>query len=609
MDKNQSIGLVLMFGLLAVYFMFFAEQPKIEETQKQNKDKTTELVKTIPDSTAQKSIQVATTMPDSIINQLNQEKYGVFSNAAGVADAETTIENENLVITFSNKGGKIKSVVLKKHNDYLAEKGDKFKIMNPVQSNMDFIIELPEKDLNLSELAFSPNKTMKNDTTILTFSLTGGNSNLQYQYAIPPKGNEIFHQVIGENLPASMKRSNVKFAWNHGASRGEERINDERNNTNVRFYSKDGYDELKEQTNDFVEEKINSPIKWISFKQKFFNAGIIADNSFESAYVSAKGNENDSSVVKQMVMQVELGKALSEGQFGLKYYFGSNRYNAIKNVATSYSENLDMGWGPLPLVNKFLIIPIFNSLQKILSSYGLIILILVLIIRFILAPLTYKSHMSMARMKVLKPELDEIKEKHPDEPQKAQQAQMKLYQQLGINPLSGCIPMLLQMPILFSLFFFFPNSVELRQQSFLWAHDLSTYDSIIKLPFGASFDHLSLFTLMMTISTLLYTWSNNQMSSSAALQGPAKNIQYLMPIIFLFVLNSYAAGLTFYYFISNMFSFGQMMLFRKLVDEDKIKAKLEENRKKNANKKKSKFQQRLDDAMKASQENQKKRKK
>ncbi|MEQ9006419.1 MAG: membrane protein insertase YidC, partial [Ekhidna sp.] len=210
--------------------------------------------------------------------------------------------------------------------------------------------------------------------------------------------------------------------------------------------------------------------------------------------------------------------------------------------------------------------------------------------------------------RAMKPELDEIKAKHDGDMQKAQQEQMKLYQQVGINPVSGCIPMLLQMPILFSLFFFFPNAVELRQQSFLWAHDLSTYDSVLRLPFEIPFygDHVSLFTLLMTLSTILYTWSNSQITT---VQGPMKTLQYMMPIMFLFVLNSYASGLTFYYFVSNMVTFGQTMLFRKIIDEDKIHALLQENKKKNSNKKKSKFQQRLEDAMKANQEAQKKSKK
>jgi YidC/Oxa1 family membrane protein insertase len=210
----------------------------------------------------------------------------------------------------------------------------------------------------------------------------------------------------------------------------------------------------------------------------------------------------------------------------------------------------------------------------------------------------------MAKMKVLKPEIDALKEKTGGDAQKMQQEQMKLYREVGVNPISGCIPVVLQMPILFAMFFFFPNSIELRGESFLWATDLSTYDVLFYLPFTIPFygSHVSGFTLLMTLSTILYTWSNNQVST---VQGPMKTIGYVMPLIFMFVLNSYSSGLSFYYFVSNIITFGQQALIRRFVNEDKILATLEENKKKNANKGKSKFQQKLEDAMKASKEAQK----
>jgi YidC/Oxa1 family membrane protein insertase len=233
----------------------------------------------------------------------------------------------------------------------------------------------------------------------------------------------------------------------------------------------------------------------------------------------------------------------------------------------------------------------------------------VILLKLVLAPLSYKSYLSMAKMKVLKPDLDIIKEKYGDDPTKVQQEQLKLYQQVGVNPISGCIPVLLQMPILFAMFYLFPASIELRQQPFLWAEDLSTYDSLIRLPFEipiAGGSHISLFTLLMTVSTLIYTWQNNQMSS---VTGPMKSMSYIMPVIFFFVLNSFSAGLTFYYFVSNLVTFAQQAIIRKFVDDDKIKIILEENRKKiasGAGGGKSKFMTKLQDAMKASEEARKK---
>lgn len=296
------------------------------------------------------------------------------------------------------------------------------------------------------------------------------------------------------------------------------------------------------------------------------------------------------------------------GTAGFRYYFGPNDYEIMNAVAPEFSENVNMGWSILAGINKYFISYIFKFLEKFFSNYGVIILIMVLIIRLLLSPLTYKSHISMAKMKVMKPELDELKLKYPDDQQKQQKEQMDLYRKVGINPLSGCIPMLIQMPFLFSLFYFFPNAIELRQESFLWATDLSTYDNILNLPFTIPWygDHVSLFTLLMTMSSILYAWSNSQVST---VTGPMKTLQYVMPIMFLFFLNSYSSGLTFYYFVSTMSTFGQTMLFRKFVDENKIKSILDENKKKNVNKKKSKFQMKMEEAMKNQQAQKKKKKK
>ncbi|MCK5665034.1 MAG: membrane protein insertase YidC, partial [Thiotrichaceae bacterium] len=284
-----------------------------------------------------------------------------------------------------------------------------------------------------------------------------------------------------------------------------------------------------------------------------------------------------------------------------------NSYPLLKKITPDFNKNVYLGWPPVNLVNKWIIIPIFNWLKNYIANFGIIIIILVLIIKLALSPLSYKSYISMAKMKVMKPELDELKEKTGGDQQKFQQEQMNLYRQVGVNPLSGCIPMVMQMPILFAMFYFFPGSIELRQESFLWADDLSTYDSIMTLPFTIPVygDHVSLFVLLMTASTILYTWSNNQMTT---VQGPMKTVSYMMPLIFLFVLNSFPASLSFYYFVANIITFAQQAIIRKFVNEDKIKAILDENRASGKGKKKSKFQQRLETAMKASEASKKKKK-
>jgi len=293
-----------------------------------------------------------------------------------------------------------------------------------------------------------------------------------------------------------------------------------------------------------------------------------------------------------------------------EYFFGPNEYQLLKSITPGFRKNLELGWPPVGWVNQFVIIPIFHFLESFISNYGIIIMVLVIIIKLILTPLSYTSYLGMAKMRLLKPELDLIKEKNGDNATQAQQDQMKLYQQAGVNPLAGCIPLLLQMPILFAMFYFFPVSVELRQQAFLWADDLSTYDSIMQLPFTIPYygNHVSLFVLLMTASTLVSTWQNNQISS---VTGPMKSMSYIMPVIFMFVLNSFSAGLSFYYFVSNVVGFAQQAIIRRFVNEDKIKQVMEDHKKKllaGGTGSKSKFMTKLEEAMKAGEEARKKKK-
>jgi YidC/Oxa1 family membrane protein insertase len=277
----------------------------------------------------------------------------------------------------------------------------------------------------------------------------------------------------------------------------------------------------------------------------------------------------------------------------MHFYFGPNHYQTLKAEGFNLEKQIPLGWGIFGWVNRFVVIPIFNFLNSFDWNYGIIILILTIVIKLMLLPLTFKAYLSQAKMKVLKPEVDEIQAKHKEDPMKLQQEMMGLYRKAGVSPLGGCLPMLLQMPILIAMFRFFPQSIELRQESFLWAHDLSSYDSILDLPFNIPFygDHVSLFTLLMTISTLLIT----KVNSSTQMTNPQmKWMMYLMPIIFLGVFNSYSAGLSYYYFLANTISIGQQYLFRSFVDEDEIHRKIQENKKRPAAATKSKFQQRLE---------------
>ncbi|MFY0606895.1 MAG: membrane protein insertase YidC [Cyclobacteriaceae bacterium] len=609
MDRNQITGLVLMLVFITIYFQFFAPEPSLNQVNELNGSDSTQVLdnQTSEAFSASKELVIS----DSAKNKLNELKYGLFSTASEGDAKVTTIENEKMKVSFSSKGGMVSRIELKDFYDF---EGNPLVLVDDEHVNQHIYLDHLSRKIDLSDLYFTQRGTDKvitaGDTSILEFrlSLPEGRQ-INYKYTIPGNGYEIGMKVSQKGLE-SIISDQITFNWNQKANRLEKDFKDARNRTTVKYrLTEDGVDELSATSQDKEEETLEGASNWVSFRQKFFTSAIISANPFPAGNVSSFINFDDSSSVKNMSMSMQLPYSeFVNNKTNFKFYYGPNNYAILSEVAPDFGENVELGWGPLSLINKYAIIPIFHFLEKFIGNYGIIIIIMVIILRIVLAPLTYKSHMGMAKMRVMKPELDELKEKHGDDAQKAQQEQMALYSKVGINPLSGCIPMVLQMPILFAMFYFFPNSIELRQESFLWATDLSTYDSILDLPFDIPFygDHISLFTLLMTASTILYTWSNSQMTT---VTGPMKSMQYVMPIMFLFFLNSYASGLTFYYFVSNIVSFGQIALFRKFIDEDKIKKVLDENRKKNANKKKSSFQQRLEDAMRAKDQQKKSPKK
>lgn len=613
MDRNQIIGLVLMLVLMTVYFQFFSPEMPEQVAENTPTEQATQSPGISTPNVDQGNTPEATQSNDSLVVAMNNEKYGVFASFASGTENTFDIENEDLIATFSSKGGQIKKLVLKKHLTY--EKKP-LVLIDEKSSQLDIWLKSNYRPVNISNLYFTTRgkggKVNATDTLKLSYRIDlDGNSYIEQQYAIPGNGYVIGYNVKFSGLDGIVDNEDIQLNWVDKMKVFEDNLKDSRAKSTINYQAAgQDMDYLSATSTDRETEEIGAPVNWLAFHQKFFTSAIIAQNNFRSATVTTEIDEADSSYVKTGIMNLTIPIGdLKTGNGQYKFYFGPNNYAIMKKVTDGFAENVDLGWRMFRFVNKILIIPIFHFLEKYISNYGIIIILMVIFIRILLSPLTYKSHMSMAKMKVLKPELDAIKEKHDGDMQKAQQEQMQLYSKVGINPLSGCIPMLLQFPILLAMFNFFPNSIELRQQAFLWAHDLSTYDSILDLPFNIPFygDHVSLFTLLMTASTILYTWSNSQMQ--AQMQGPMKTMQYMMPIMFLFFLNSYSSGLTFYYFVSNIVSFGQIAMFRKFIDEDKILKKLEENRKKNANKKKSSFQLKLEEAMKAGEQSRKKKKK
>ncbi|TRX62075.1 membrane protein insertase YidC [Fulvivirga sp. M361] len=601
MDRNQATGLILIALMVIGYFTFFAPEPSAEELVEE-----TTIEQEVKVETNDTPNEELTQLPDSLLKAMNTDKFGVFSVGASGVEETISLENDLLKIELSTKGASIEQVELKSFETF---EGKPVVLLSPESSDFEISLKSNNRIIDLTELFYSYSKTSVADTSIHSFKLEIGDGKyVEHIYKMSAQGYEVAYQLKLKGLEGIINREDLDFRWNDHIIPQEKDITLSRTNTTINYYtSKGDFDYLSERSNGLEEEILNEPVEWISIKQRFFIAGFIAENKFNGARISTDFNPNNETEVKYAKVDLKLPyDDIVSNQGHFKYYFGPNDYHITPDVATDFSKNLWLGWPPMLWVNKFVIIPMFDLLNNFIDNYGIIIIIMVFLIKLALSPLSYKSYVSMAKMKVLKPDLDEIKEKHGDDMTKAQQEQMKLYQKVGVNPVSGCIPMVLQMPILLSMFYFFPQSIELRGKSFLWAENLSSYDSILDLPFTIPFygSHVSLFVLLMTVSTIFITWQNQQVST---VQGPMKSFSYLMPVIFMFVLNSYPAALSFYYFVSNLVTFGQQALIRKFIDEDKIKKVLEENRKRSGSKKKSKFQQRLEDAMKASQQSKSKK--
>jgi YidC/Oxa1 family membrane protein insertase len=602
MDKNQATGLILISILMIAYFWFFAETPQQPENIDGNQVEQTDQEQSKVQSDPKTAAVIET---DSSLNQALISQFGAFATAAKGESKVSTFNTETLEIQFDSKGGEIKNVELK---DFKTHDGQPLIITNDVDEEKELLFNTASGQVNVYDLYFemegSPKRDLsESDTVQIKFvAQIAENKSIEQIYTLSGDQYQVGYSVAFNGFTNEILGDQLTLRWNKKMRKFEKDLEQSRVKVTMNYYSEqEGMDGLSERSEEDSEE-IAEPIKWFSFKQNFFMEAFITDIPMKRAEFATDIEGLSDDYVKRGKAKVEIPLAEVTNKAGqFKYYFGPNNYKALQKVAPDFEENVYLGWFPISLVNKYIIINVFYILEQYISSYGWIIIILVLLIKLALSPLSYKSYVSMAKTKVLKPQLDEIKEKHGGDMQKAQADQMELYRKVGVNPLSGCIPLLLQMPILFAMFYFFPSSIELRQESFLWASDLSTYDSVLSLPFEIPFygDHVSLFTILMTLSTLLITWSQGQVSS---VQGPMKNVQYFMPVIFMFVLNSFPAALSFYYLIANMITFGQQTLIRRMIDEDKIIAILEENKKKNANKKTSKFQQRLQEAMKASEE-------
>ncbi|MFK7899255.1 MAG: membrane protein insertase YidC, partial [Cyclobacteriaceae bacterium] len=508
--------------------------------------------------------------------------------------------NTDIKVTFTTKGGKVKEVLLKNYTDHLDQP---LILLDEQSSKMDLLLG----NTNVYDQFFTASK--EGNSVTFTTQLANGES-VSQAYSLAEEGF-----IVNYDLKTSGFSGTSSLNWTDNLRQVEKSRKESANKASVNYYLAEGeFDDVGKNSTSEDNETITKPLKWVGLSHRFFNATIVGDNySFDRAELKSVVNESDLTAIKNLSMRLTLpAGAIQDGKF--KFYFGPNDYKITKATGIpAFEKNIYLGWSIFAAVNRFLVIPIFKTLEKFISNYGIIILILVIIIKTLLFPIAYRSYLSMAKMRELRPEMDAIKERLGDDQAAIQKENMALNQKMGVNPLAGCIPVVLQMPILLALFNFFPNSIELRHQSFLWAEDLSTYDSVLSwtgnIPLISNFygNHVSLFTLLMTVSTIIYTHINNKSNVSA--QGPMKSLSYIMPVMFMFILNRFSSGLTFYYFVSNLVTISQQLLATKFIDKEKIRTALLANKEafETGKRKKSKFQQRLDDAMKMQEQSKKKK--
>ena len=606
MDKNTITGFVLIvLIMLGSYFLLRPSQAELKKEQLvQDSIKRAKTAQATASTIKTDTTKKAITAVDSAV--LAKTPFG----AATVGSEKLiTLENKELRVKLSTRGGRVYSVELKNYKTFdnkplILFDGDK--------NHFGLTLNIPGKNINTNDLYFTPSAAGLNvaEKDSSTFSMRLSYSPTQYidyLYTLNGTGFKLGLIIKETGLDNVIANSNtLNLNWESSLPKQEKDMKQERQYSTVYYFNTDKEVDWLSTGKDDQKAIADKKMQWIGFKQHFFSSVLIAKQGIDKSDLAVSTDVNNNTDVKQMKANLSITR-MADGSVPLELYFGPNRFSTLKAQGYNLEKEVDLGWGPLKYINRFAVLPVFNFLKQFNWNYGLIILALTLVLKLVLSPLTYKSYLSMAKMRVLKPEMDEIKAKvGEDNPTLLQQEYLKLYKKAGVNPLGGCLPLLIQMPIVIAFFRFFPSLFELRGQSFLWMHDLSTYDSVINFAPIFGVDHISLMCLLMTVSTLVYTYFNNQISGAT---GQMKYIGYITPIIFLITLNSYPAGLNYYYFLANMMTFLQQYLIRLMVDDKKIHAQIQENKKKpEEKKKKSGFAAKMDEMMRQQQQIQAKKK-
>jgi YidC/Oxa1 family membrane protein insertase len=547
-------------------------------------------------------VEQSVRVPDAAPGQ-----FGVFSGAAQGENEFITLENSRIELKISLKGGKVYSARLK---DYKTWDGKPLILFSGDSTvfGLNFFTS-DNKAVQTNNLYFTPEsgeRTFIASTgpqSVNLKLLVDKDRYIEYRYTLEPDRYMVDFDIAFKSMEGiiAANQNSLTLDWRMYIPQQEMERTSEENYVTIKYkYFQDDVEWLRlRQSKEIEEADLSTKLSWVAFVDQFFSSVIITEDQFLNGTVSSTKIPEGSEFLRYFT--TELGVPFTPGAsqpLNMKMYFGPNHLNTLKKEGYELDQIVFLGKNIIRVINRFVIIPVFNWLERYIGSYGIIILILTVLIKVVLFPLTFKSYQSTAKMAVLKPKVDELGKKFPkkEDAMKKQQATMELYKRAGVNPMGGCLPTLLQMPILFAMFRFFPVSIELRQESFLWATDLSTYDSILNLPFMIPWygDHVSLFTILMTVSTILTMKMSG--TTPGADQPGMKYMMYLMPVMFMFILNSFSAGLTYYYFLANVITYLQNIISKRFINADAVLATLEENKKKPL--KKSKWQMRLEEAAK-----------
>jgi YidC/Oxa1 family membrane protein insertase len=626
-DKQSLLGLGLIALILGFWLYMngptdeqLARNKRIKDSielvqadrQREETEKIASSLQNVKDS-AVTSVAVS----DSALKNRNADHYRDFLPATEGKNNQYVLENNKIRVWISSKGGVISKVELKEYNR--AGHKDPLVLFNPDSTRFSLVINAYERSRLFVTDSFYLNPVSQDKQSIsLRLQTSKPGSFIEFNYSLSPDDYLVKSSIRLKGMEniISPTEDQVQLVWSMLYPGQELHIGKEREAATIYYKQQLSDPDYLNPLKDEVKELNDANVEWVSFKQQFFNSILIADTYFAKAGSSVKtGQRASDSIVK--AVSCEVGIPFShhpDERFGISFYFGPNHYNTLKQYGKELEKIIPTGWSIFSYINKWLVIPLFNWKFLQVLGMGIVILILTIVVKLLLIPIGYKTYMSGAKMRVLKPETEAINKKFEKnaDPMKKQQETMALYRKAGVNPLSGCLPLLIQIPLLIALFNFVPAAIELRQKGFLWADDLSTYDSIWtfgNVPFisWAYGDHISLFALLMFASTIVYTWMNSSLmpqQTNAQMPG-MKFMMYFMPVIFLAVMNKYSAGLSWYYFLANMLSFAQNYIIKRMVSDDKIRARLEANMKKPV--KVSSFQKRLEEMARQRQQPARKR--